>query len=57
MNIWDNPHEYMGQSPQYRNIYYEKEDIEIIIQDFIVKYIQKGKPGWMDTPMKYKKER
>ena len=48
-------YEYAGQSPQYRNIYYEKHDLEIIIQDWRVKYIQKGKPGWMDTEMKIKK--
>ena len=48
-------YEYMGQSPQYRNIYYEKYDLEIIIQDWIVKYIEKGKPTWMDTEMKFKK--
>ena len=39
--------EYAGQSPQYRNIYYEQYDIEIIIQDWRVKYIQHGKPNWM----------
>lgn len=38
--------EYAGQSPQYRNIYYEKYDIEIVIQDFEVKYLRKGRPGW-----------
>ena len=47
-------YEYAGQSPQYRNIYYEKHDLEIIIQDWRVKYIQKGKPNWMNTEMKYR---
>lgn len=50
-----NYYEYSGQSPQYRNIYYEKYNIEIIIQDWIVKYIQQGKPNWMDTEMKFKR--
>lgn len=47
-------YEYAGQSPQYQNIYYEKYNIEIIIQDWVVKYLRKGKPGWMDTEMKFK---
>ncbi len=43
--------EYMGQSPQYRNIYYELHDIEVIIQDGIVKYLCTGRPDWMDSNM------
>ncbi len=48
-------YEYAGQSPQYQNIYYEKYNIEIIIQDWVAKYVQKGKPSWMDTEMKFKR--
>jgi hypothetical protein len=48
-------YEYAGQSPQYRNIYYEEYNLEIIIQNERVKYIQKGKPGWMDSEMKFKR--
>ncbi len=44
--------EYAGQSPQYRKIYYEQYDIEIIIQAQVVKFVQQGKPGWMDSDMK-----
>lgn len=47
-------YEYAGQSPQYRNIYYEKYNIEIIIQDWVVKYVQEGKPDWMKSEMKFK---
>ena len=48
-------YEYAGQSPQYQNIYYEKYNIEIIIQDWAVKYVKEGKPSWMDTEMKFKR--
>jgi len=48
--------EYAGQSPQYRNIYYERHNIEIVIQDGTVKYLQKGKPAWMTTEMKFKNQ-
>jgi hypothetical protein len=47
---------YAGQSPQYQNIYYEQYNLEIIIQDWKVKCLRKGKPGWMDTAMKFKNE-
>lgn len=53
--LGNNYYEYAGQSPQYRKIYYEQYNIEIIIQDRRVKYLQKGKPGWMDTEMKLKR--
>ena len=53
--LGNNYYEYAGQSPQYRNIYYEQYNIEVIIQDWRVKYIQEGKPSWMDTEMKFKK--
>ncbi len=41
--------EYRGQSPQYRNIYYQQHDIEVVLQDDLVKYLCKGRPGWMDS--------
>lgn len=53
--LGNNYFEYAGQSPQYRNIYYEQYNLEIIIQDNIVKYLHESKPGWMDTEMKFKK--
>ncbi len=46
-----------GQSPQYQKIYYDKYNIEIIIQDWVVKYLQKGRPTWMDTKWKYKNKK
>ncbi|MBN1925336.1 MAG: hypothetical protein JW798_05825 [Prolixibacteraceae bacterium] len=41
--------EYIGQNLQLQNIYFKKYNIEICLQDRIVKYIKKGKPGWMDS--------
>lgn len=49
-------YEYASQSPQYRQLYYERHKIEVIVQDFEVKYLQKSRPGWMDTDMKMKKD-
>lgn len=49
--LGNNYFEYMGQSPQYRNIYYEQHDIEVVIQDDVVKYLCKGRPGWMNSNM------
>lgn len=47
-------YEYAGPSPQFQNIYYEEYNIELVIQDWIVKYLQQGRPGWMNTEMKHK---
>jgi len=41
--------EYLGQSPQLRNIYYKNYDVEICIQNGMVKFIREGRPGWMDS--------
>lgn len=51
------PHddEYAGQSLQYRNLYYERYNLEIVLQDGSVKYMHKGRPDWMDSGMKIKK--
>lgn len=49
--LGNNYHEYLGQSPQLKNIYYEIYNIEVVIQNFIVKNINKGRPGWMDSGM------
>jgi hypothetical protein len=51
-NILGNEYfEYTGQSPQLRNIYYEDHNLEVVIQDFHVKYITKNRPGWMNSDM------
>ncbi len=47
--LGNNYFEYRGQSPQFRNIYYRQHDIEVVIQDDLVKYLCKGRPGWMDS--------
>jgi hypothetical protein len=41
--------EYEGQSPDFRDIYYEKYNIEVVIQDQKIKYLKKGKPGWVTS--------
>ncbi len=41
--------EYIGQSLQLRNIYYPGLDVEVCVQDEMVKYIKEGRPGWMDS--------
>ncbi|TSA25492.1 MAG: WG repeat-containing protein [Bacteroidetes bacterium] len=38
----------MGQSPQYRDLWYPDHNLEVVIQDGTVKYLQQGKPGWVD---------
>ncbi|MFH1298093.1 MAG: WG repeat-containing protein [Bacteroidota bacterium] len=43
-----NYREYAGQSPQYRNLWFPDHNLEVIIQDGAVKYLQKGKPAWVD---------
>jgi len=40
-------YEYPGQSVQLRNIYFPEEDVEVVLQDEQVKYVQKGKPNWL----------
>lgn len=35
--------EYAGQSPQFRNIYYLKHDLEIVVQDGTIKYLKRGR--------------
>ncbi|MBE0648903.1 MAG: WG repeat-containing protein, partial [Bacteroidales bacterium] len=40
--------EYMGQSHQYRNLWFPDHQVEVIIQDGYVKYLQYAKPGWVD---------
>jgi len=49
--------EYAGQSPSFRKVYYEELDVEVVIQHWVVKYINKGRPKFMDTDMKYKNKR
>ncbi|MBN2018536.1 MAG: hypothetical protein JW794_10470 [Candidatus Cloacimonetes bacterium] len=41
--------EYFGQSLQLRNVYYEDQNLEICLQDGIVKFVKIGRPGWMDS--------
>ncbi len=38
--------DYQGQSPDFRNVYCEEHDIEIVVQDGIVKYVHRGRPSW-----------
>jgi hypothetical protein len=42
--------DYPGQSPSFRNIYCEDHELEIVVQDGIVKYVQHGKPSWAEAP-------
>lgn len=44
-------HEYIGQSPQLLTVYYENHDLEVVLQENMVKYLQHGKPGWMNSQM------
>ncbi|MBK8011122.1 MAG: hypothetical protein IPK13_07205 [Deltaproteobacteria bacterium] len=39
--------EYPGQSLQFRRLYTVDCDVEIVVQDFIVKYLRRGDPGWL----------
>lgn len=39
--------EYPGQSEQFRQLYYPDHDIEIVIQDQVVKYLRRGVPAWI----------
>jgi len=39
--------EYPGQSLQYRQIYYPKHNLSVVIQDGIVMYLERLKPGWV----------
>jgi len=43
-----NYREYIGQSPQYRNLYFPDHDLEVIIQDGYLKYLRQGKPAWVE---------
>lgn len=43
-----NYNEYIGQTPQYQNLYFSNHDLEVIIQDGYIKYLQKGKPDWVE---------
>jgi len=41
--------EYLGQSLHLRNVYYHIDDVEVCLQDGIVKYVIEGRPAWMDS--------
>jgi len=43
-----NYEEYKGQSPQYRNLWFPDHNLEVILQEGYVKYLQKEKPAWVD---------
>lgn len=43
-----NYNEYIGQTPQYQDIYFPDHNLEVIIQDGFLKYLQKGKPDWVE---------
>ena len=49
-------YEYIGQNLQLQNVYFENFDIEICLQNGMVKYIKEGKPGWMDSDNVEKKD-
>lgn len=44
--------EYPGQSLQLRRIYAIECDLELVIQDSILKYLVRGDPGWLDGAMR-----
>ena len=43
-----NYREYIGQSMQYRTLYYPDQNVEVFLQDGRVKYLIEEKPGWVD---------
>ncbi len=40
--------EYVGQSMQYRTLYYPDQNLEVVLQDGIVKYLVEEKPAWVE---------
>lgn len=42
--------EYPGQSIQLRTLYFPGADLEVILQDGMVKYLENGKPEWVNGP-------
>ncbi len=42
-------YEYIGQSIQLKNVFYKQENMEICLQDGIVKYVKEGRPSWMES--------
>ncbi|MBN1198218.1 MAG: WG repeat-containing protein [Bacteroidales bacterium] len=40
--------EYAGQTPQYRNLFFPDHNLEVVLQDNQVKFIQQGRPAWAD---------
>ena len=43
-----NYREYIGQSMQYRTLYYPDQNLEVVLQDGTVKYLVEEKPGWVE---------
>ncbi|NQV01276.1 MAG: WG repeat-containing protein, partial [Bacteroidia bacterium] len=43
-----NYRENIGQSIQYRTLYYPDQNLEVILQDGVVKYLVEDKPEWID---------
>jgi hypothetical protein len=40
--------EYPSQSPSLGRYYYEKHDLHIVTHEFVVYYVEKGKPDWVE---------
>ncbi|MCB9654072.1 MAG: hypothetical protein H6729_08095 [Deltaproteobacteria bacterium] len=49
--------EYPGQSRQFRRLYAPDCDLEIVIQDSVVKYLTRGDPGWLDAALRLRDRR
>ena len=43
-----NYQEYIGQSLQFRTLYYPDQNLEVVLQDGIVKYLVEEKPAWVE---------
>ena len=46
--LGNNFYEHINQATEFGQLYYEEYDLEIIMQGYIVKYLLKGRPSWMD---------
>ncbi len=42
--------EYPGQSPSFRNLYFPNHELHVVIQESIVMYVERERPGWADSP-------
>jgi len=48
--LGDSFDEYLGQSPDFRNIYYPQHNLELVVQAGRVMILHRRRPGWMSLP-------